>query len=294
MNQAPHAAPGPTETFEEHRSTLIGAAYRILGSRTEAEDVVQDAWIRWSDVDHDTIDQPRAFLLTVTSRLALNRLRQLATRKESYVGPWLPEPVASDPRGDGEAAAQLADEVSMAMLIVLESLSPLERAAFVLSEVFGMSAPEVAEALDRSPAAVRQLVHRARSHVEARQPRQLVSEERHREITERFMAAAGGGDITALLELLSPDVVLVTDGGGIKQAALRPIHGVDKVLRWFAGVLARPESQQMQFEPRTVNGELAIVALDREGVDGVFFLTIENDRITSLYGIRNPEKLGAV
>ena len=283
-----------TETFEEHRSTLIGAAYRILGSRTDAEDVVQEAWIRWSGVEHETIDQPRAFLLTVTTRLALNRLRQLATRKESYVGPWLPEPVATDPRGDGEAAAQLADEVSMAMLIVLESLSPLERAAFVLTEVFGMSAPEVAEALDRSPAAVRQLVHRARSHVEARQPRHVVDEDRHREITERFMAAASGGDITALMEVLSPEVVLVTDGGGIKQAALRPIHGVDRVLRWLAGVLGKPESEGFTFETRLVNGELAIVAIYEEAVDGVIFVTVEDDRITALHGIRNPEKLGAV
>src|SRR3954454_3873579 len=190
-----------TAVFEEHPSILIGAAYRILGSRRDAEDVVQEAWLRWADVDHETIDEPRAFLLTVTSRLALNRVRQLATRKESYVGPWLPEPVATDVRGDGAEAAQLADEVSMAMLIVLESLSPLERAAFVLTEVFGMPAPEVAETLDRSPAAVRQLVHRARSHVEARRPRQPVSDSRHREITERFMVAAGGGDITALLEV---------------------------------------------------------------------------------------------
>jgi RNA polymerase sigma-70 factor (ECF subfamily) len=283
-----------TETFEEHRSTLIGAAYRILGSRSDAEDVVQDAWIRWSGVDHDTIDEPRAFLLTVTTRLALNRLRQLARRKESYVGPWLPEPVATDPSGDGEAAAQLADEVSMAMLIVLESLSPLERAAFVLTEVFGMSAPEVADALDRSPAAVRQLVHRARSHVEARAPRHVVDETRHREITERFMAAAKGGDLNALIEILSPDVVLVTDGGGIKQAALRPIHGADKVLRWFAGVLEKPESATIDFELRQVNGELAIVASTAEGLDGVIFVTVEDDRITALHGIRNPEKLGAV
>jgi len=218
----------------------------------------------------------------------------VVTRKESYVGPWLPEPVATDPRGDGEAAAQLADEVSMAMLIVLESLSPLERAAFVLTEVFGMSAPEVAQALDRSPAAVRQLVHRARSHVEARQPRQAVSEERHREITERFMSAAGGGDITALLEVLSPDVVLVTDGGGIRQAALRPIHGADNVMRWLAGVLGKPESAQMEFVLRPVNGELAIVANNPDGVDGVIFVTVEGDLITALHGIRNPEKLGAV
>ena len=282
------------ETFEEHRSTLIGAAYRILGSRSDAEDVVQEAWIRWSGVEHDTIDQPRAFLLTVTTRLALNRLRQLATRKETYVGPWLPEPVATDPRGDGEAAAQLADEVSMAMLIVLESLSPLERAAFVLTEVFGMSAPEVAEALDRSPAAVRQLVHRARSHVEARQPRHVVDEDRHREITERFIAAASGGDITSLMEVLSPEVVLVTDGGGIKQAALRPIHGADRVLRWLAGVFDKPESETIEFELRPVNGELAIVASNPDGIDGVIFVTVEDDRITALHGIRNPEKLGAV
>jgi RNA polymerase sigma-70 factor (ECF subfamily) len=297
MTTTPHdhdAGHEPTRVFEEHRSTLIGAAYRILGSRVEAEDAVQDAWIRWSGVDHDTIDEPRAFLLTVTTRLALNRLRQLARRKESYVGPWLPEPVATDPRADGEKATQLADEVSMAMLIVLESLSPLERAAFVLTEVFGMSAPEVAGALDRSPAAVRQLVHRARSHVESRQPRELVSAERHREITERFMAAAAGGDITALMEVLSPDVVLVTDGGGIRQAALRPIHGSDKVLRWLGGTLGKPETALIEFELRQVNGELAIIALNPDGIDGVIFVTVEDDRITALHGIRNPEKLGAV
>lgn len=288
------SAADPTEVFEQHRSILVGAAYRILGSRVEAEDVVQEAWIRWSGVDHTGVEEPRAFLLTVTTRLALNRLRHLATRRETYVGPWLPEPVATDPRADGPQTAQLADEVSMAMLIVLESLSPLERAAFVLTEVFGMSSPEVAEALDRSPAAVRQLVHRARSHVEARQPRHVVDHERHREITERFMAAAGGGDITALIEVLAPDVVLVTDGGGIRKAALRPIRGAEKVLRWLAGVLGRPESTRMEFELRPVNGELAIVASNEEGVDGVIFVTVEDDRITALHGIRNPEKLGAV
>ena len=286
----------PTAAFEEHRSILIGAAYRILGSRVEAEDVVQEAWIRWSAVEHDTVEEPRAYLLTVTSRLSLNRLRQLSTRRESYVGPWLPEPVASDPdpRADGPAAAQLADEVSMAMLIVLESLSPLERAAFVLTEVFGMPAPDVARALDRTPAAVRQLVHRARSHVEARQPRQAVSRDRHREVTEQFMSAAAGGDLARLMELLSPDVVLVTDGGGIKQAALRPIHGVEKVLRFFAGVMAKPESSGARFVLRQVNGELAIVVNNDDELDGVFFVTVVGDRITALHGIRNPEKLGAL
>ena len=286
----------PTEIFEQHRSLLVGAAYRILGSRVEAEDVVQEAWIRWSGVDHDTVEEPRAYLLTVTSRLALNRLRHLTARRESYVGPWLPEPVASepDPRTDGAASAQLADEVSMAMLIVLESLSPLERAAFVLTEVFGMSAPEVAAALDRSPAAVRQLVHRARSHVEARRPRQVIDAERHRQVTERFLAAASGGDVEALLQVLAPDVVLVTDGGGIKRAALRPIHGADKVLRWFAGVMSTPEAAAGELVLGRVNGETAIVARTTVGIDSVWFLTVEDDRVTALHAIRNPEKLGAV
>ena len=284
----------PTEAFEAHRATLLGAAYRILGSHSDAEDVVQEAWIRWSGVDHTTIEQPRAFLLTVTTRLALNRLRQQAARRESYVGPWLPEPVATDPRGDGARATELADEVSMAMLIVLESLSPLERAAFVLTEVFAMAAPEVGEALERSPAAVRQLVHRARSHVQARQPRQAVDARRHREVTERFLGAAASGDIATLMELLAPDVVLVTDGGGIRQAALRPIHGAEKVLRWFVGVMSKPGSAGVRFSLRQVNGETALVATDGDTLDGVVFVTVEGDRVTALHGIRNPEKLRAV
>ena len=196
----------------------------------------------------------------MTTRLALNRVRQLAVRKESYVGPWLPEPVSTDLREDGATAALLADEVSMAMLIVLESFSPLERAAFVLTEVFGMPAPEVGHVLDRSPAAVRQLVHRARSHVEARRP----GNRSPRPGTAR--SPSGSWRLPAVAtsprcsRCSSPDVVLVTDGGGIKQAALRPIHGADKVLRWLAGVLGKPESEGFTFELRPVNRELAIVA----------------------------------
>lgn len=164
-----------------------------------------------------------------TTRLALNRLRQLKSRRETYIGPWLPEPVSNDPRGDGAAAAELADEVSMAKLIVLESLSPLERAAFVLTDVFGMPSSNVGQAHKRSPVAVRQLVHRARSHVEARRPNGAVDSRRHRQVTERFLAAAGTGEIEALLAALSPEVTLVTDGDGIRKAALRPIHGATHV-----------------------------------------------------------------
>ncbi len=290
-------AGGPTATFEQHRRTLLGAAYRILGSRVEAEDVVQESWIRWAQVEHDTVEEPRAYLLTVASRLALNRRRQLVGRRESYIGPWLPEPVAeprSDPRSDGAAAAQLADEVSMAMLIVLESLTPLERTAFVLTDLFGLSAPEVATALERSPAAVRQLVHRARSHVEARQPRQIVDAQRHRAVVERFMTAAAGGDVAALLDVLAPDVVLVTDGGGLKQAALRPIRSVDKVTRFLVGILRRVEQNSVTAELRRVNGELAIVLNDPTGVDAVMFLTVVGEQVSEMHLIRNPEKLGAV
>ena len=283
-----------TALFEEHRRLLVGAAYRLLGTHSDAEDVVQEAWIRWSGVDLAVVDEPRAYLLTITTRLALNRLRQLRARREAYVGPWLPEPVSTDPRADGPAAAELADDVSMAMLIVLESLSPLERAAFVLTEVFGMPSGEVAGALDRSPAAVRQLVHRARNHVEARQPRSLVDAARHREVTERFLAAATTGDLDGLLAVLAPDVTLVTDGGGVRRAALRPIHGAEKVIRWLVSVLGRPDVVGLEPHLRTVNGELAVVAAGEGFVDSVLFLTVEDDHIVALHGIRNPDKLGAV
>ncbi len=182
--------------FEEHRRLLEGAAYRILGTRTDAEDVVQEAWIRWSTVEPDTVDDARAYLVTITSRLALNKLRELKARRETYVGPWLPEPVATA-TDDPARAAELADEVSMAMLIVLESLTPLERAAFVMTDVFAMKSPEVAEALGRSPASVRQLVTRARSHLAARTPRQVVEKSRHRAVIERFLNAAMSGDMAA-------------------------------------------------------------------------------------------------
>ena len=283
-----------TDVFAEHRSLLVGAAYRLLGSRSDAEDVVQDAWLRWRRVDVADVDDPRAYLLTVTTRLALNRLRRLRTRREAYVGPWLPEPVATDPRGDGAAAAEIADEVSMAMLIVLEALSPLERAAFVLTEVFGMSAPEVADSLGRTPAAVRQLTHRARNHVEARRPRATVDSARHRAVVERFLASAASGDVGDLLAVLSPEVTLVTDGGGVRRAALRPIHGADKVVRWLLGVMARPDAPLGPPELRRVNGETAVVLRRDTGVDSVWFVTVEAGRVAAVHAVRNPEKLGAI
>jgi RNA polymerase sigma-70 factor (ECF subfamily) len=254
--------------FAEHRSVLVGAAYRVVGSVSDAEDVVQEAWLRWTRVDHDEVRDVRAYLIRITTRLALNRLREQKARREQYVGPWLPEPVATD--DDPEAAAELADSVSMAMLVVLETLSPLERATFVLREVFDLPYDEIADTLGRSETAVRQLAHRAREHVHARQPRHHVDKARHDEVTMRFMQAAGSGDFDQVVALLAPDAVLISDGGGKKKAALRPIHGADKIARWLFAVIA--ENPDFELRMGTLNGEIAYIAYAGEVPDTVAFL----------------------
>ena len=273
--------------FAEHRSVLVGAAYRVVGSVSDAEDVVQEAWLRWTGVDHDEVRDTRAYLIRITTRLALNRLREQKARREQYVGPWLPEPLATD--DDPEAAVELADSVSMAMLVVLETLSPLERATFVLREVFDLPYDEIADTLGRSEPAVRQLAHRAREHVQARQPRHHVDKARHDEVTMRFMQAAGSGDFDQVVALLAPDAVLISDGGGKKKAALRPIHGADKIARWLFAVIA--ENPGFEIRMGTLNGEIAYIAYDGEVPDTVAFLKTEGGLINELYLIRNPDKL---
>jgi RNA polymerase sigma-70 factor, ECF subfamily len=273
--------------FAEHRSVLVGAAYRVVGSVSDAEDVVQEAWLRWAGVDHDEVRDARAYLIRITTRLALNRLREQKARREQYVGPWLPEPLATD--DDPEAAVELADSVSMAMLVVLETLSPLERATFVLREVFDLPYDEIADTLGRSETAVRQLAHRAREHVSARQPRHHVDKARHDEVTMRFMQAAGSGDFDQVVALLAPDAVLISDGGGKKKAALRPIHGADKIARWLFAVIA--ENPGFEIRMGTLNGEIAYIAYDGEAPDTVAFLKTEDGLINELYLIRNPDKL---
>ncbi|WUJ71664.1 RNA polymerase sigma-70 factor [Kribbella soli] len=273
--------------FAEHRSVLVGAAYRVVGSVSDAEDVVQEAWLRWTGVDHDEVRDTRAYLIRITTRLALNRLREQKARREQYVGPWLPEPLATD--DDPEAAVELADSVSMAMLVVLETLSPLERATFVLREVFDLPYDEIADTLGRSETAVRQLAHRAREHVHARQPRHHVDKARHDEVTMRFMQAAGSGDFDQVVALLAPDAVLISDGGGKKKAALRPIHGADKIARWLFAVIA--ENPGFEIRMGTLNGEIAYIAYDGDAPDTVAFLKTEGGLINELYLIRNPDKL---
>ncbi|MGW7683943.1 RNA polymerase sigma-70 factor [Kribbella sp. NPDC054772] len=277
--------------FAEHRSVLVGAAYRVVGSVSDAEDVVQEAWLRWAAIDHEDIRDPRAYLIRITTRLALNRLREQKARREQYVGPWLPEPMlASD--DDPAAAVEMADSVSMAMLVVLETLSPLERATFVLREVFDLPYGEIADTLGRSESAVRQLAHRAREHVHARQPRHRVDKARHDELTMQFMRAAGSGDFDQVVALLAPDAVLISDGGGKKKAALRPIHGAEKIARWLFAVLA--DNPGFEIRMATLNDELAYVAYFDDQPDTVAFLHSTDGLITDMYLIRNPEKLGTV
>lgn len=285
--------------FAEHRQVLVGAAYRVVGSVADAEDVVQETWLRWAaaSVDRAEIRDVRAYLIRITTRLALNRLRQQKAQREQYVGPWLPEPIAAAPATEDPAAvAEVADSVSMAMLVVLETLSPLERAAFVLREVFDLPFGEIADTLGRSETAVRQLAHRAREHVHARQPRHRVDKARHTEVTSQFLAAAWSGDFDQVVSLLAPDVVLVSDGGGKKKAALRPLHGAEKIARWLFGVLAADE-EAAGFEIRLaeLNGEDAFIAYNGEEVDSVGFTEIDDSgRICQIYVVRNPDKLTGI
>ncbi|GAA0660769.1 RNA polymerase sigma-70 factor [Streptomyces thermocarboxydovorans] len=285
-----------TDVFEEHRPVLLGVAYRMLGRVADAEDVVQEAWLRWSGGDRSDVRDPRGYLVRVTTRLAIDRLRQIKSRGETYVGPWLPEPCVTDfgdRAPDTAEQAVLADSVSLAVLVVMESLSPLERAVFVLREAFGYPYADIAAMLDRGEAAVRQLAGRARKHVEERRPRYEVDPAQRRDLTERFLAAAGGGDLQALLELLAPDVRLVGDSGGKVRGPLRELAGADKVGRFIKGVAGKgvPDFSVRFIE---VNGGPALLVLSGGKPDAVFQVDVADGRIQTVYIIRNPDKLQAV
>jgi RNA polymerase sigma-70 factor (TIGR02957 family) len=283
------SAPDATAEFTAHRNLLFTVAYEVLGSAADAEDVLQETWLRWTtraqEADRDEVRDPRAYLVRIATRQALNRLRTQQRRRETYVGPWLPEPLLTAP--DVAEDVELADSVSTAMLLVLETLGPTERAVFVLREVFDVPYEEIAEAVDKSQDAVRQIAHRARSHVLARRPRHEVTTADRDRVIERFLAAAATGDIQSLLDVLSPDVVLVTDGGGHKKAALRPIHGRDKTLRFLVGVTEGPLAGDVVW----VNGAQAITFRIDGELDTVLTFLIEDGLVTGLYALRNPEKL---
>jgi len=275
------------DPFVTHRSLLFTVAYEMLGSAADAEDVLQEAWLRWADVDQSEVRDPRAYLVRVVTRQALNQMRTLSRRRESYVGEWLPEPLLTSP--DVAEDVELAESVSMAMMTVLETLGPTERAVFVLREVFEMPYGEIAEAIGKSPATVRQVARRAREHVAARRPRVRVSRSEQQLVVERFLAAMHTGQVQPLMEVLAPDVVLVADSGGLVQAVRRPLHGAEVV----AKVLARAEQGPFAFETRTVwlNGAPALrVELDGE-LGAAVSLVVEDGRVTRVYIMRNPHKL---
>ncbi|MFF5082845.1 RNA polymerase sigma-70 factor [Actinoplanes sp. NPDC000266] len=282
-----------TTAFDDYRNLLFAVAYRILGSASDAEDAVQDAWLKWSAADRSGVTDPKAYLTRIVSNVAMDQLRSTRRQRETYVGPWLPEPILTT------AETADADSVSMAMLVVLESLSPLERAVFVLREVFDFSYPEIATAVERSEAAVRQAAHRAREHVQARRPRFAADKDRQRDVTDRFLSAATGGDINTLMEVLAPDVTLWTDGGGKVRQALRPVIGAEKVAAWFAAV------GQRAYEGVTP-AEMSVALTEINGGPGMLFtgagrvistVTFEFDgegRITAIHNVANPDKLRAV
>jgi RNA polymerase sigma-70 factor (TIGR02957 family) len=281
------------EAFGDHRNLLFSVAYRILGSAADAEDAVQDAWIRWSAADRSRVADPKAYLVRIVSNVAMDRLRSARGRREAYVGPWLPEPILT------AADESDAESVSMALLVVLESLSPLERAVFVLKEAFAFSYAEIADAVARSEDTVRQAAHRARGHVRARRPRFPADRARQRVVTERFFAAATGGDINTLMGLPAPDVTLWTDGGGKVRQAMRPITGADKVVTWLAGVRRKSyegvDLAGMTYEVVELNGSAGIVISGAGRVIGTLSADLdEQGLIVAVHNVANPDKLGSV
>jgi RNA polymerase sigma-70 factor (ECF subfamily) len=289
----------PALTFEPHRRRLLGLAYRMLGSIAEAEDAVQDAYLRWHAVDRDTVTDPRAFLTTATTRICLDVLRSARARREEYIGPWLPEPVVDTSSLAPDAQTELAEDLSIALLLALDRLSPLERAAFLLHDVFDCSFTDVARALDRSEGACRQLASRARAHVREARPREESpghdraddATTKHEELVLAFVDAARSGDLDALTSILAEDARLVADGGGKVQAALNVIDGADRIARFIVGVGAKGQLAGITLRFRPVNGLPGLIGRSPDGSVETVAFEIEEDRIRTIYSVRNPDKL---
>jgi RNA polymerase sigma-70 factor, ECF subfamily len=281
------------EEFQALRPLLFSIAYRILGSVSEAEDAVQESWLRYEAAPPP--ESPKAFLSAVVTRVAIDVLRSARRRREEYVGPWFPEPLLADPYEDPERAAELADSVSMAALLLLERLSPLERAVFVLREVFGFGFDEIAEALQRSEAACRQLAVRARAHMAAGRPRFEADRQDRAALAERFFDAFRDGDVDALRELLAADVQMVGDSGGRAPQWGKGIFGADKVARTLAAMVRPFTRIGVSWEPQEVNGRPGAIFRDRDGkVLNTWTLEVEGGRIQAIRAMLNPDKLGHV
>lgn len=280
------------DPFLTHRGLLFTVAYEILGSAADAEDVLQESWLRWADVDRARVHDPRAYLVRIVTRQSLNQLRSVSRRREDYVGPWLPEPLLTTP--DVADDVVLAESVSLAMLTVLETLTPTERAVFVLREVFDVPFDEIADAVDKTSATVRQIAHRARDHVAARRPRMEVDASEHDRVVRRFIAALDSGDMQGLMDVLAPDVVSVTDSGGlVRHAARRPLYGAEKVVAFLRGSIAKLDVAY-RVAPMLINGRLAA----RIEVGGLLMAAVsfdvEDGRIARVFSMANPGKLDAL
>jgi RNA polymerase sigma-70 factor (ECF subfamily) len=277
---------GTTDVFETQRPRLVRLAYRMLGSLAEAEDVVQDAWLRWQDVDHAKVESAPAFLSRIITRLCLDVMKSARMRRESYVGSWLPEPVIEDDAGPDE------DNLTLTLMLALERLSPLERAAFLLHDVFGVALDEVAKTIEREPAAVRQLAARARHHVQEARPRYTVAQDEGSRIAEAFFTASRSGDIGALRALLAQNVVVKSDGGGKVHAFLNPIVGLSAVLRMYEGLTRKLGVKDGGFyKPVRIDGLPGYVSYERDNVFQTTAFEIEDGKIVTVYITRNPDKL---
>lgn len=284
------------DPFDAHRRLLFATAYRMLGTVSDAEDIVQDTWLAWNKADRSEVRHPKAYLVRTVTNLSLNRLTSARATREEYVGPWLPEPLLTAP--DVAQERELAESVSTAMLVVLESLTPVERAVFVLREVFGYAHAEIAGFLDRPEPTVRQISHRARKHVAERRTVYDTDDAQREEVTARFLSACAGGDLNAVLELLAPDVTAWSDGGGKVSAARRPLYGADHVGRFLIGVIAKTARDAVDVlpvpTPAVINGELGILILAGDTPVGAITYDLEDGLMRNLRFQINPDKLAGL
>lgn len=282
-----------TQTFERHRAKLRGVAYRMLGSRSDAEDIVQDAYLRWHRADTPEIRSPEAWLVTVVTRLSIDRLRQAKLEREAYAGPWLPEPLVEAEAPPADAASELASSLSVAFLVVLERLAPEERAAFLLHDVFESGYDEIAQILGKSEAACRQMVSRARKHVHEERPRVHVSEAARTTLLNRFVQALVTNDKALMMDVLAKDVAWISDGGGKARAALKPIHGNEAVTSFVLGVLGR-RAHEATFQHVNVNGETGLALYWQGQLISVLAIRTDGARILDVFSVLNPQKLSQI
>ncbi len=282
----------PTDLFQQHRPRLLGLAYRMLGTPADAEDVLHDAWLRWDAQDIAVLDDPEAWLVTVTTRLALDRLRKAKTEREHYTGPWLPEPL--DTADAPDAALERSETLTLSFLLLLERLSPEERAAFLLHEVFDYSHAEAGAILGIAEEACRQRVHRARSRLREGRPRFHVDEDAQRRLLERFIAAMQKPDMETLHALFAEDAVAVADGGGVARAILQPLHGAERVARLYMQIAQLSKNFGLRYELRTLNGSPALLTWRNDQLFVATWIDCEDDRITAIHAIRHPDKLARI